>query len=91
MCTFWTLCSHVCEPTLSLKVLENEFCESWKTLEFGLYKSWKVLENSLLLSVRTLNIGVCVDVTDTGVHADVTPCACPPALRTCTEDNDETE
>jgi len=54
MCTFWTLCSHVCEPNLSWKVLENEFCESWKTLEFGLFKSWKVLENSFLLSVRTL-------------------------------------
>ena len=54
MCTFWTLCSHVCEPNLSGKVLENEFCESWKTLEFRLCKSWKVLENSLLLSVRTL-------------------------------------
>jgi len=31
-----------------------EFCESWKTLEFGLCKSWKVLENNILLSVRTL-------------------------------------
>jgi len=55
MCTFWTLCSHVCEPNLSSwKVIENEFCESWKTLEFGLCMSWKVLENSFLLSVRTL-------------------------------------
>jgi len=47
MCTFWTLCSHVCEPNLSWKVLENEFCKSCKTLEFGLCKSWKVLENIL--------------------------------------------
>ena len=54
MCTFWTLCSHVCEPNLSWKVVKNEFCESWKTLEFGLCKSWKVLENSILLSVLTL-------------------------------------
>jgi len=54
MCTFWTLCSHVCELNLSWKVLENEFCESWKTLEFSRCKSWKVLENSCLLSVRTL-------------------------------------
>jgi len=46
MCTFWTLCSHVCELNLSWKVLEYEFCESWKTLEFGHCKSWKVLENS---------------------------------------------
>jgi len=30
-------------------------------------------------------------VTDTGVHADVTARARPPALRTCTEDHDETE
>jgi len=59
MCTFWTLCGHFCEPNLSWKVLENEFCESWKTLEFGLCKSWKVLENSFLLSVRTLvDVGV---------------------------------
>ena len=62
MCTFWTLCSHVCEPNLSLKVLENEFCESWKTLEFGLCKSWKVLENSFLLSVQTLYDCVVADV-----------------------------
>ena len=54
MCTFWTLCGHVCEPNLSWKVVENEFDESWKTLEFGLCKSWKVLENGILLSVRTL-------------------------------------
>ena len=50
MCTFWTLCSHVCELDLSWKVLENEFCESWKTPEFGLCKSWKIV---FLLSVRT--------------------------------------
>ena len=56
MCTFWSLCSHVCEPNLSWKVVENEFRESWKTLEFGLFKSLKVLENSILLSVRTLYI-----------------------------------
>jgi len=54
MCTFWTLCSHVCEPNLSWKFLENEFCEYWKTLDFGLCKSWNVLENSFLLSVQTL-------------------------------------
>jgi len=43
MCTFWTLCSHVCEPNLLWKVLENEFCESWKILEFCLCKSWKTV------------------------------------------------
>ena len=43
MCNFWTLCSHVCEPNLSWKVVENEFCGSWKTLEFGLCKSWKAV------------------------------------------------
>jgi len=46
-----SLYSHVCEPNLFWKVLENEFCESWKTLEFGLCKSWKVLKYSILLSV----------------------------------------
>jgi len=46
MCTFRTLYSHVCEPNLSQKVIENEFCKSWKTLEFGLCKPRKVLENS---------------------------------------------
>ena len=30
MCTFWTLCSHVCEPNLSWKVLENEFLSRGK-------------------------------------------------------------
>jgi len=54
MCTFWTSCSHVCEPNISWKVLKNESCESRKTLEFSLCKSWKVQENSILLSVRTL-------------------------------------
>ena len=54
MYTFYTLCTHVCELNLSWKVLENEFRESWKTLEFGVCKSCKVMENSFLLSVRTL-------------------------------------
>jgi len=36
-------CNHVCEWSVSWKVLENVFFESWKTLEFGLCKSWKTV------------------------------------------------
>jgi len=48
---FLTSCNHVCERSVSWKVLENAFFESWKTLEFG---PLQVLENSVLISVRTL-------------------------------------
>jgi len=58
------LFSAIC--SVSWKVLENEYFESWKTLEFGLCKSSKVLENSVLMSAWTLqfcfcsyNVGVC--------------------------------
>jgi len=46
MCTFWTLCSHVCEPNLSWKVVKTSFVspgKPWNLVFASPGKSWKTL------------------------------------------------
>jgi len=48
ICALLDLMQPCCELNTSRKVLENECCESWKTLEFSLHKYWKAMKNSIL-------------------------------------------
>ena len=51
-----------------------------------------VISDGLSMINTGVNVGdTGVSVGDTGVYADVTSRTRPPALRTCTEDHDETK
>ena len=58
MCTFWTLCSHACEPNLSLKSLETSFMspgKPWNLVFASPGKSWKTI-----FTVCTNPVQLCV-------------------------------
>jgi len=68
MCTFWTLCSHVCELNLFWKVVENAFVslgkpwnlvfaspgKFWKTVFYSLYEPCLDIRKFLLTTVQYL-------------------------------------